>query len=108
MGIMLKTKHSINYYLGYIRFNMLRDDIEEYVTENCSDGTKSFLMQSDCEGKLTYKQCKELLFDIQNMEDKGEKYGACIGLEIGTYLTITEFKSLLQNCISHRCNLKWL
>lgn len=106
MGVTLRSKHSVDYDMGYITFYRLRDDIAQFVYETPNKGTISFLEQSDCEGKLSPKECKELLQDIKDMEDKGVYYGY-VGRGVDNCLTITKFKELLQNCVSRHCNLKW-
>ena len=106
MGVTLRTKHSQDYDMGYATFGMFRDDIAHFVNVTTRKGTINFFNQYDCEGKLTPKECKDLLLDIQDMEDNGKHYGY-IGRGIDGCLTITKFKALLQNCISYRCNLKW-
>ena len=114
MGVTLRSKYSLDYDMEYITFYRLKRDIAYYVYnvaqkdiyEVPQKGTISFLEQSDCEGKLTQKECKDFLQDIKNMEDKGVYYGY-IGRGTEGCLTITKLKELLQNCISHRCNLRW-
>lgn len=106
MGICLQSKHSKSYDMGYITFQRLREDIAHYVYITAQKGTIAFLEQSDCAGKLTPKECKEFLQDIQNMEDKGTCYGY-VGRGTEYCLTITKLKELLRNCIMYRCNLKW-
>lgn len=106
MGLTLRSKHSVDFDMGYITFYLFRSAIAYFVPEHCRAGTVRFLEQSDAEGKLTPKECKDLLKDIKDMEDKGIYYGY-VGRGVEGCLTITKFKELLQNCISHRCNLKW-
>lgn len=106
MGVSLRSKHSKNYDMGYITFNRLRTYIAENIPHPPSNGTVSFLIQSDAEGKLSYKECRELLNDIKGLEDKGVYYGYT-GLGAEHCLTITKFKSLLLKCIASGCILKW-
>lgn len=106
MGVTIRSKHSLDYDMGYFTFGCFREDIENYVSENPRKGTISFLTQYDCEGKLTPKECRDMLQDIKDMEDNGKHYGY-IGRGLEGCLTIPKFKDLLENCIKNRCNLKW-
>lgn len=95
--------------MGYITFYCLRNDILEYLKskdDKARAGTVSFLTQCDVEGNLTYKECRDLLKDISDMEDKGRLYGY-VGRGIDTCLTVTKLKTLLKDCVSRRCKLKW-
>ena len=107
MGLTLKNKFSQDYDMGYMSFYRLRNDIAQFISETPKKGTISFLEQSDCEGKLTPKQCKDLLKDIKDMEDKGKYYGY-LGRGAENCLTITKFKALLKECIDNKCKLKWI
>lgn len=103
MGVCISTKHSEKeFYMGYGSFNIIRNKIADYVPATPSKGTVSFLEQPDCEGKLTPKECRGLLKDIQFMEDDGSRYGY-----YWCQRTLSDFKELLNSCIKHRCNLTW-
>lgn len=106
MGVTIKTKHFKDYVMGYGTFARFRNDIAEFVPSVPNQGTIKFLEQSDCDGKLSYKDCKELLSDINDMPDNGEYYGY---LGLGKYesLTIPLFKEMLSTAYKHRCNLYW-
>ena len=110
MGVTLRATRSRDWDMGYMRFNKLREDIKDYLWRN-RDGiatvaTVHFLNQSDCDGKLTHKECKCLLNDIEDMPDEGYLYGY-IGRGEENCMTLTDFKAMLQSCYSHRCNLIW-
>lgn len=67
------------------------------------DAVYDFLTQSDCEGSLTSKQCKELLDCIIDLkDDPNHAYGY-----ISNQHTFEDFKELLQYCYSHRTKLVW-
>lgn len=106
MGVSLTTKHYRGYDMGYATFGMLRDHIALYVSEEPTAGTVSFLEQADCDGKLTYRQCRELLQDIKDMPDDGRHYGN-VGLGLEHCLTIPLFREMLKAAVEHRCQLKW-
>lgn len=106
MGVTIKTKHFKDYDMGYGTFARFRNDIAEFVPSVPNQGTIKFLEQSDCDGKLSYKDCKELLSDINEMPDNGKYYGY---LGRGKYesLTIPIFKMMLSIAYRYRCNLYW-
>lgn len=68
-----------------------------------------FLLQSDCEGKVRYGACKEILQVIGNYNDDHICYGynrcASDGW-VGTG-TMADFKSVLQDCVDNRCMMIW-
>lgn len=110
MGLTLKNKFK-EYDIPYSRFAKLRDDIDDFLNKNCDqdppeEGTLLFLQMADCDGKISYKDCKQILKDIRTMPDYGILYGYVGRGEINC-LTITKFKGLLHDCVSHRCNLRW-
>lgn len=106
MGVTIKTKHFKDCDMGYITFGRFRDDIAKFVPSNPNRGTIRFLEQCDCEGKLSYKECKELLSDINDMPDNGKYYGY-LGMGIHESLTIPLFKEMLSAAYRYRCNLYW-
>lgn len=109
MGVTLRSKHAIEYDMSYSRFAGLRTDIDIFLKQSLvspANGTLLFLTQSDCDGRLSYAECKQLLADIKNMPDDGKLYGY-IGRGESQCLTITKLRGLLQNCISRRCILRW-
>ena len=111
MGLTLKNKFSKEYDIPYSKFAKLRDDIYVFLKQKTDqnpleEGTLLFLEMADCDGKLSYKDCKQILKDIQEMPDSGRLYGY-VGRGSDNCLTITKFKELLKDCASHRCNLSW-
>lgn len=102
MGVNLESKYyEKDFDMGYLSFKRFRDKIADY-SEEPSEGTIRFLEQSDCSGKLTPKECRQLLKDIAKMPDDGERYGYQY-----CQRTLSDFKQLLENCIKHRCYLVW-
>ena len=62
-----------------------------------------FLYMSDCEGKISYKTCRKILNLIKDIDygNKGFRYVMLMNNDYG------EFKEFLQECVSHRRNLRW-
>lgn len=107
MGVTIYTKHYQRQFdLGYGTFNNFREKIASFVPKKPYAGTISFLEQSDCGGKLTPNECKELLMDIAFMEDDGHEYGY-IGSRVYGLLTLSRFREMLKSCVRYRCNLYW-
>lgn len=96
--------------MGYGDFMRLRNSIYDYLPfeKMCkwSEAVKDFLEMPDCDGKLTHRQCKEILDCIKDMPEKGHLYGY-IGRGTEHCMTITDFKQMLRECYSHRCYLRW-
>ena len=65
------------------------------------DATYNFLTQSDCDGELSYKECKEVLNNIKDLTND-DTYGY-----IYCQHSFEDFKELLQYCYSHRTKLMW-
>lgn len=104
MGVTIYAKHSKDYDMPYWHFYELMNDIASFAHE--IPEAILFSEPPDHNGKLSYKECRELLQEIEEMPDNGKLYGY-IGKETRNCLTITLFKDVLKNCISHRCNLYW-
>lgn len=65
------------------------------------EATYDFLTQTDCEGSLTHKECKELLDKIKPLHNNNlYGYWRC-------QHSFEDFKTLLQYCYSHRTKLVW-
>ena len=62
-----------------------------------------FLYMSDCGGKISYKTCRKILNLIRDIDygNKGFRYAMLMNNDYG------EFKEFLQECVSHRRNLRW-
>ena len=69
--------------------------------KNLDEDIVSFLYQSDCDGKISYKICKKVLDLVGDTE-----FVTCY---MGTYDASKshDFQKLLQDCYSHRRSLRW-
>ena len=65
------------------------------------DATYNFLTQTDCEGELTHRECKEMLDKIKPLTNN-YYYGYWKREH-----SFEDFKTLLQYCYSHRTKLVW-
>lgn len=63
----------------------------------------NFLYQSDCEGKIRYGACKELLKIIGDYDDD-ILYGYCGRKDCAKF---ADFKAILQDCVTQKCDLVW-
>lgn len=63
--------------------------------------TLEFLFQSDCDGKISYKDCKRLLEVIGDYNDN-IMYGYLYANHSFSY-----FKEMLKDCVTKRRNLYW-
>jgi len=63
-----------------------------------------FLYQSDCDGKIRYGACKEILKVIGDYDDK-TIYGYA-GRE--NPAKFRDFKEILQDCVDNKCFMTWL
>lgn len=68
-----------------------------------------FCLQSDCEGKIRYGVCKEILKAIGDYDDDHTYYGyAHYGPHgITGSGTLSDFKAILQDCVDNKCMLIW-
>ena len=69
--------------------------------EAIGEATYNFLVQSDGDGELSYKECKEVYEQIKDMKVDG-LFGYCWCAR-----PFTDFKELLKYCYSHRTKLIW-
>lgn len=62
-----------------------------------------FLYASDCSGKISYKTCRKIynLIKDNRFDRKGFRYAAYM------HNDYSEFKEFLQECVSHRRNMRW-
>lgn len=63
----------------------------------------NFLYQSDCEGKIRYGACKELLKIIGDYDDD-ILYGYCGRKDCAKF---SDFKSILLDCVMQKCDMVW-
>lgn len=131
MGLDIKIKgmsYEETYHCGYMTFKVYRlevakaynDEIGELYesmmrfpyrlteeeinrwNEICNDDLDLFLLHSDCDGKLTWKECraiykamKDLKFDMQ-----GHNYGA-----MNVYDMHTQWLNMFKFCWKHRVTM---
>lgn len=62
-----------------------------------------FCLQSDCEGKIHYGACKNILRAIGNYDDN-IRYGYCGRPDCAMF---KDFKNLLSDCVKNKCDLVW-
>lgn len=63
-----------------------------------------FLYQSDCEGKICYGACKELLKIIGEYDDD-IRYGYTGRKDCAMF---KDFKRILEDCVTNKCYMEWL
>lgn len=61
-----------------------------------------FCLQSDCEGFITWKTCRKLLKIIGDYDDEAA-YGYAARPNSG----FKAFKSILEDCVKHKCSMRW-
>ena len=62
-----------------------------------------FLLQSDCEGKIRYGACKNILKAIGNYDDD-ILYGYCGRPDCAKF---KDFKAILEDCVDNKCDMIW-
>ena len=89
------------------RENVLKsyDDETERLVENKVLPIKiaDFLYQSDCDGKIRYVACKEILKVIGDY-DNGVIYGYAGRKNPAKF---KDFKEILQDCVDNKCFMIW-
>ena len=114
------------YHAGYMRFNLYRkkvasaynerlgelyektfkedlqpEEIEEWNTL-CNDDLDIFLWHSDCDGKLTPKECKKI-YDVMKglkVEMQGHNY-----IEMNCYDMHQLWLNMFKHCYKHKVNM---
>lgn len=89
-----KTTHKDS--LDYVK--MLNEAIYSY-----GEAFYEFTTSSDCEGSISYKQCKEL---YEQLKDKDVDLSFCY-YGFKTDESKNDIKNLLKDCYSHRARLIW-
>lgn len=62
-----------------------------------------FCLQSDCEGRIRYGACKNILKAIGDYDDD-IVYGYCGRPDCAMF---KDFKKILEDCVENRCDMVW-
>lgn len=107
MGLTIKIKGMKDTYdCGYHTFNMFRRALATaYIAryyELSNPDLDVFLFHSDCDGKLTPKECRGIYNAIKDLEMSmpGHNYGDMV-----SYNMLERWKSMFKFCASHRVNM---
>jgi hypothetical protein len=129
MGLTVYAKHLAcedSYDCGYITFAQFRAELAKtynedfgllykkwlwgeiteteikYMNELCNDDLDIFLTHSDCDGKLTPKECRKIYDAIKNykMDMQGHNYGI-----MKPYNMLEQWKGIFNHCYKKRVNL---
>lgn len=77
---------------------------EEYdrMFELCGSGIGHFLFQSDCDGKLTPKECRAIYYDIKDlhMDMEGHNYG-----NMKPYNMLEHWKKMFWHCATKHVHM---
>lgn len=64
----------------------------------------NFLLESDCDGKIRYGACKEILKVIGGYDDN-----ICYGyVGRSDCAMFRDFKAILQDCVDNKCDMVWM
>lgn len=64
----------------------------------------NFLLESDCDGKIRYGACKEILKVIGDYDDN-----ICYGYAGRSDCAMfRDFKAILQDCVDNKCDMVWM
>lgn len=64
----------------------------------------NFLLESDCDGKIRYGACKEILKVIGDYDDN-----ICYGYAGRSDCAMfRDFKVILQDCVDNKCDMVWM
>ena len=129
MGLDISVKgleRKDTYHCGYIKFNLYRKKVASAYNERlgelykktfkdelqpeeikewnnlCNDDLDIFLWHSDCDGKLTPKECKKI-YDVMKdlkVEMQGHNY-----IEMNYYDMHQLWLNMLKHCYKHRVNM---
>lgn len=129
MGLDISVKgleRKDTYHCGYIRFNLYRKKVASAYNERlgelyektfkdelqpeeikewnnlCNNDLDIFLWHSDCDGKLTPKECKKIYNAMKDLkvEMQGHNY-----IEMNYYDMHQLWLNMLKHCYKHRVNM---
>lgn len=132
MGLNIRIKgmsHEETYHCGYLTFGVYRQEVAkawnkefgeiyekpyknlsyEYTDEDikrwnelCNDDLDIFLNHSDCDGKLTWKECKKIYDVMKNLEIdmQGHNYGT-----MNYYDMHKQWLNMFKFCYEHRVTM---
>lgn len=129
MGLDISVKgleRKDTYHCGYIKFNLYRKKVASAYNERlgelyektfkdelqpeeikewnnlCNDDLDIFLWHSDCDGKLTPKECKKIYDAMKDLkvEMQGHNY-----IEMNCYDMHQLWLNMLKHCYKHRVNM---
>ena len=85
-------------------FDWFDQRTQEIIDANQADiKIVNFLLQSDCEGKVHYGACKNILRTIGDYDDD-VLYGYCGRPDCAKF---KDFKAILKDCINNKCDMVW-
>lgn len=64
----------------------------------------NFLLESDCDGKIRYGACKDMLKVIGDYDDN-ICYGYAGRKDCAMF---RDFKAILQDCVDNKCDMVWM
>jgi len=88
-----------------IESRKLTDEEIKRWNEICNDDLDILLLHSDCDGKLTPKECRKVYEVIKNFEINmpGHNYG-----DMKPYNLLEKWKDMLRYCYIHRVNMYFI
>lgn len=85
-------------------FDNYNERTEEIIkTKQADVKIVDFLLQSDCEGRIRYGACKNILKVIGDYDDD-ILYGYCGRSDCAKF---SDFKQILKECVEHKSDLIW-
>lgn len=86
-------------------FTNYDNETKRLIEKNCINiKVANFLYQSDCEGKIRYGACKEILKVIGDYNDN-ILYGYCGRKDCAKF---SDFVSILKDCVKNKCDMIWM
>lgn len=108
IGEHYKKLHDSIFLMGDLRksfFDKYNKKIQELSQKynGEKDATLDFIYASDCEGKITAEQCKNIHEVIKNYDDS-ILYGYSGREDCATF---KDFKELVKDCVDNGCDMEW-
>lgn len=82
----------------------------KYTTERISEAAQMLLFASDCEGKWSWKECRDMYKELSGykVDTLGHNYGETIpGGRMRTFNMHEQFMGMMRHCWKRRVNLWW-